>query len=186
MSCNGRLGAGVGGVARVSVDMFAALGGPPALWSAESPALYTCVLALHGGAPSEGPALEYESCQVGRSPPQSDSGSWALSGCLACNTAMRRLPCHAMPPEAAFAQSCRCRACTGRPTQVGLRHTEVRGARLLHNGRPIMLRGVNRHEFDDRTGKALSEASMLADILTMKRANFNAVRCAHYPNHVRW
>ena len=40
--------------------------------------------------------------------------------------------------------------------QLGFRHTEVLGARLLHNGRPIMLRGVNRHEFDPRSGKVCS------------------------------
>ena len=41
--------------------------------------------------------------------------------------------------------------------QVGFRHTEVRGSRLLHNGRPVMLRGVNRHEWDDRAGKVGTE-----------------------------
>ena len=55
--------------------------------------------------------------------------------------------------------------------QVGFRHTEViKGqARLLHNGRPVMLRGVNRHEFDPRKGKALTEGDMVADIVAMKR-----------------
>lgn len=73
--------------------------------------------------------------------------------------------------------------------QVGFRHTAIRTgarARLLHNGRPIMLRGVNRHEFDARTGKALQEQDMVADALAMKRAGFNAVRCSHYPNHEYW
>ena len=70
--------------------------------------------------------------------------------------------------------------------QVGFRHTAVRGARLLHNGRPIMLRGVNRHETNPRTGKALQEQDMVADALAMKRAGFNAVRCSHYPNHEYW
>jgi beta-galactosidase/beta-glucuronidase len=49
-----------------------------------------------------------------------------------------------------------------------------------------MLQGVNRHEHDDRRGKALTEESMLADILLMKRFNINAVRTSHYPNHPRW
>ncbi|GAX79960.1 hypothetical protein CEUSTIGMA_g7399.t1 [Chlamydomonas eustigma] len=70
--------------------------------------------------------------------------------------------------------------------QLGFRHTEVSGGRLFHNGRPIMLRGVNRHEFDPRTGKAIQEEDMITDIVAMKRAGFNAVRCSHYPNHDRW
>jgi hypothetical protein len=70
--------------------------------------------------------------------------------------------------------------------QLGFRHTEVCRGRLLHNGRAITLRGVNRHEFDCVAGKAVSESSMEADIAAMKRAGFNAVRCSHYPNATRW
>ncbi|EFJ45870.1 hypothetical protein VOLCADRAFT_118236 [Volvox carteri f. nagariensis] len=70
--------------------------------------------------------------------------------------------------------------------QLGFRQTEVRHARLLHNGHPVMLRGINRHEWDERRGKALTEEHMIRDILLMKQNNFNAVRCSHYPNHVRW
>ncbi len=69
---------------------------------------------------------------------------------------------------------------------MGFRLTEARDGRLLHNGRPVMIRGVNRHEFSDRAGNAIDEEHMLRDILTMKRANFNAMRCSHYPNHPRW
>jgi beta-galactosidase len=70
--------------------------------------------------------------------------------------------------------------------QLGFRQAAVRGRQLLHNGRPLLLYGVNRHEHDERRGKAVDEASMRRDILLMKRANINAVRCAHYPNHPRW
>lgn len=45
--------------------------------------------------------------------------------------------------------------------QVGFRQTEVRDGVLLHNGRHVMLRGVNRHEWDDLDGKVLSEEHML-------------------------
>ncbi|KAF5831794.1 glycosyl hydrolases family 2, TIM barrel domain-containing protein [Dunaliella salina] len=72
------------------------------------------------------------------------------------------------------------------PLQVGFRHTAVKDGKLLHNGRPLMIRGVCRHEWDPRTGKALSEESMLRDIKLLKQSNFNAVRCSHYPNHNRW
>jgi beta-galactosidase len=57
---------------------------------------------------------------------------------------------------------------------------------LLINGKPITFRGVNRHETDPDSGQALSEESMLRDILIMKRNNINAVRTSHYPNDPRW
>ncbi len=71
-------------------------------------------------------------------------------------------------------------------TRIGFRNVEVRGRQLLVNGQPVLLKGVNRHEHDDRTGKTLTEASMLADIQLMKQFNLNAVRNSHYPNHPRW
>lgn len=69
---------------------------------------------------------------------------------------------------------------------VGFREVEVRDGRLLVNGKPVKLRGVNRHEHDPVTGHALSLESMQRDIELMKRANINAVRTAHYPNDPRW
>jgi beta-galactosidase len=70
--------------------------------------------------------------------------------------------------------------------QIGFRNIEVRDRQLLINGRPVMIRGVNRHEHDDTHGKVLSEDSMVKDLLLMKQHNFNAVRNAHYPNDRRW
>ena len=72
--------------------------------------------------------------------------------------------------------------------QVGFRHAELsRTSRnLLHNGCPVMLRGVNRHEHDARRGKTVSLTSMRQDAMLMKQLNFNAVRCSHYPNHPLW
>jgi len=70
--------------------------------------------------------------------------------------------------------------------KVGFRKVEIVGGRLLINGRPVMLKGVNRHEHDDRRGKAVTEEMMLKDILLMKRYNINAVRTSHYPNDSRW
>ncbi len=46
-------------------------------------------------------------------------------------------------------------------SQVGFRQTSVSEGRLLHNGAPVMMRGVNRHEWDHRTGKVISEEHML-------------------------
>lgn len=66
--------------------------------------------------------------------------------------------------------------------RIGFRRVEIRGFDLLINGRRVMIKGVNRHDHDDTTGKAVSRERMLEDILTMKRFNFNAVRTSHYPN----
>jgi beta-galactosidase len=65
---------------------------------------------------------------------------------------------------------------------VGFRSVEVRDRHLLVNGEPVMIAGVNRHEHDDRRGRAVTRASMEADVRLMKRFNVNAVRTSHYPN----
>jgi beta-galactosidase/beta-glucuronidase len=70
--------------------------------------------------------------------------------------------------------------------RVGFRRVEIRGRQFLINNRPVLIRGVNRHEHDERRGKALTLESMLADIRLMKQHNINAVRTAHYPNDERW
>eukprot|EP00884_Botryococcus_braunii_P014326 jgi/Botrbrau1/22895/Bobra.0065s0048.1 len=119
---------GVGGLARVSLDVLEAAG-QVHLWSAEEPNLYILVLTLLDKA---GSPLESESCQV------------------------------------------------------GVRRVEMRDCQLLVNGKAVLLKGVNRHEHDDRRGKAVTEEGMLADVVMMKRLNFNAVRCSHYPNATRW
>ena len=69
---------------------------------------------------------------------------------------------------------------------VGFRSVEIRNGQLLVNGAPVRFRGVNRHEHDPRTARAMSEERMLQDILLMKQANINAVRTSHYPNVSRW
>ena len=70
--------------------------------------------------------------------------------------------------------------------RVGFRSVESKGGQVLINGKPIRLRGVNRHEHDPYTGRTITEERMIQDILLMKRANINAVRTAHYPNNPRW
>ena len=52
----------------------------------------------------------------------------------------------------------------------------------LINGRRVYLRGVNRHDFDQHTGRVISVESMRADLVQMKQFGFNAVRTSHYPN----
>ena len=54
---------------------------------------------------------------------------------------------------------------------------------LRVNDRSMIIGGVNRHEFDAHTGRAVTEQNMRNDVILMKKLNFNAVRCAHYPHH---
>jgi len=70
--------------------------------------------------------------------------------------------------------------------RTGFRRVEIRNRELLINGKPVLIVGVNRHEHDDRRGKAVTREGMLRDVLAMKRHNINAVRTSHYPNDVYW
>ena len=70
--------------------------------------------------------------------------------------------------------------------KVGFRSVEIKNGQLLINGQPVRLRGVNRHEHDPATARAISCERMVQDIILMKQANINAVRTAHYPNNTQW
>ncbi|MGC0406641.1 beta-galactosidase [Streptomyces sp. SAI-126] len=67
------------------------------------------------------------------------------------------------------------------PLRIGFRTVAVVDGVLTANGRPISLRGVNRHEWHPLTGRTLTEDTMLTDVLLMKQHNINAVRTSHYP-----
>ncbi|MBQ0987003.1 DUF4981 domain-containing protein [Streptomyces sp. F63] len=67
--------------------------------------------------------------------------------------------------------------------RVGFRTVAVEDGVLTVNGRRILLRGVNRHEFHPVTGRAVDPDTMRRDLLLMKRHNINAVRTSHYPPH---
>lgn len=69
------------------------------------------------------------------------------------------------------------------PFRIGFRTVAVEGGVLRANGRRILFRGVNRHEFHPETGRALDEATMRRDLVLMKRHNINAVRTSHCPPH---
>jgi beta-galactosidase len=69
---------------------------------------------------------------------------------------------------------------------AGFRTVEMKGGQLLVNGRPILIKGVNRHEHDPDRGHAVSLGSMLHDIRLMKQHNINTVRTSHYPNDPLW
>lgn len=69
---------------------------------------------------------------------------------------------------------------------VGFRRIEINNQQFLVNGRPITLKGVNRHEFDTDDGWTVVKASMEKDARMMKQYNFNTVRTSHYINHPYW
>ncbi|GAA4983704.1 glycoside hydrolase family 2 TIM barrel-domain containing protein [Yinghuangia aomiensis] len=66
--------------------------------------------------------------------------------------------------------------------QVGFRRVEIRGRDLLVNGGRVWIQGVNRHDFNARTGRVISRDQMRAELAMLKRFNVNAVRTSHYPN----
>jgi beta-galactosidase len=70
--------------------------------------------------------------------------------------------------------------------RVGFRTVRIADGLLTVNGRRVLLRGVNRHEFHPDRGRAVTEQDMLDDVLLMKRHNVNAVRTSHYPPQPRF
>ncbi len=67
------------------------------------------------------------------------------------------------------------------PNKVGFKKVEIKDAQLLVNGKAVLIKGVNRHEIDPKTGSYVSKERMLQDIMIMKKNNINAVRTSHYP-----
>lgn len=72
------------------------------------------------------------------------------------------------------------------PQAVGFRHFELRDKIMYLNGKRIVFRGVNRHEFNIHRGRAVTKEDMMWDIRFMKQHNLNAVRTCHYPNQTLW
>lgn len=70
--------------------------------------------------------------------------------------------------------------------KVGFRTFEIKDGLMRINGKRIVLKGTNRHEFSCDTGRALSKEDMIRDIRLMKSHNINAVRTSHYPNQSVW
>ena len=70
--------------------------------------------------------------------------------------------------------------------RVGFRQVERKNGQLLVNGVAIRIQGVNRHDHDPDSGKAVTPEGMVQDITLMKRFNINAVRTSHYPNNPYW
>lgn len=64
---------------------------------------------------------------------------------------------------------------------TGFRRIEVKGSNFLVNGVPIMINGVNMHDFSPAGGPVVSRETVEEHMRMMKRYNINAIRCAHYP-----
>jgi beta-galactosidase len=74
--------------------------------------------------------------------------------------------------------------CVG--SDFGFRKIAIRDSRLYINNKPVLLKGVNRHEVHPRYGKAIPLITMVRDIRLMKQYNINTVRTCHYPDDPRW
>jgi beta-galactosidase len=72
------------------------------------------------------------------------------------------------------------------PQSVGFRKFEMIDKMMCLNGKRIVFKGVNRHEFNCRHGRVVTKEDMLWDIKTLKQNNMNAVRTSHYPNQSYW
>ena len=72
------------------------------------------------------------------------------------------------------------------PQKVGFRNVEIKNAQLLVNGKPILIKGADRHEIDPDGGYIVSVERMIQDIKIMKQLHINAVRTCHYPDDPRW
>ncbi len=72
------------------------------------------------------------------------------------------------------------------PYDIGFRRFELKGGIMLLNGERLVINGVNRHEWNPETGRAIGVDDMTAAMETFKRNNINAVRTCHYPNQTSW
>lgn len=72
------------------------------------------------------------------------------------------------------------------PYAIGFRRITLEQGILTLNGERLLLKGVNRHEWNPRNGRAITPQDMVADLEVICRNNINAVRTSHYPNQTLW
>ena len=72
------------------------------------------------------------------------------------------------------------------PYDIGFRRLEVIDKVIYLNGKRLVITGVNRHEWNPKTGRCIGMQEMTADIDCMLRNNINAVRTCHYPDQIPW
>ena len=72
------------------------------------------------------------------------------------------------------------------PYQIGFRKIELKDGKMLLNGKRLIINGVNRHEWNARSGRCITEADEKWDIECIRHNHINAVRTCHYPDHISW
>ena len=72
------------------------------------------------------------------------------------------------------------------PYRIGFRRIEIKNKVMLLNGERLIINGVNRHEWNPKTGRCIGLQDMVSDINCMTRNNINAVRTCHYPDQIPW
>ena len=144
------------GAALVSIREMAA---SPVLWSAEDPQLYDLTLRL----------ISEKRHETG--PDQTDNTSLSSAGGSTEGSAGAG---KAAETEQVLLEIVR--------ERVGFRRFEMKDGLMCLNGRRIVFRGVNRHEFTCDSGRVVSPEVTRQDLVLMKQNNINAVRTCHYPN----
>ncbi len=66
--------------------------------------------------------------------------------------------------------------------KIGFKKVEIKGEKIYFNGMPLMIRGVNRHDFDPDYGWAVPKERYTQDLDIMKQSNINSIRTSHYPD----
>ena len=66
--------------------------------------------------------------------------------------------------------------------EIGFREVALLENKICINGKPILFKGINHHEFHETKGRALPKGFLEKEIQLMKEAHFNAIRAAHYPH----
>ena len=72
------------------------------------------------------------------------------------------------------------------PLSVGFRTIEIRDKVIRLNGKRLIINGVNRHEWNAKSGRCITQKDMKFDIEIFKRNHINAVRTCHYPDQIQW
>ena len=72
------------------------------------------------------------------------------------------------------------------PYDIGFRRIEIIDKIIYLNGKRLIITGVNRHEWNPKTGRCIGLEDMRADIACMLRNNINSVRTCHYPDQIPW
>ena len=72
------------------------------------------------------------------------------------------------------------------PLKVGFRKIEIKNKVMLLNGKRLIINGVNRHEWNAKSGRCITRADMEFDIEVFRRNHINAVRTCHYPDQIQW